>query len=221
MTNSTPGRETVVNAITEHGVVVVVRADDPGDALRTIEAVREGGLRCVELSTTSLGALRVLEEVARKDPELVVGVTSVLDAETTRAAVEAGARFVASTVFLPEVVEEAHRLGVPVMPGAFTPTEILHAHAAGADMIRVFPADVLGPSFFSGILAAMPSVRLMPTGGVTPENAGSWLKAGASAIGIGRGLLDPALLAADRYDVLTARAQRLRERVADARRTQR
>ena len=149
--------------------------------------------------------------------DVLIGTGSVLDADTARRAIEAGARYVVSPVFEPEVVEEAHRQGVPAMPGAFTPTEILRAHQAGADIVKVFPAEVFGPAFIKGVLAPMPFLRLMPTGGVTPENAGDWIRAGAAAVGLGSALVDPQLVAAGQFDALTQRASRVAKGIAATR----
>ena len=146
-----------------------------------------------------------------------MGAGTVLDAETARRAIEAGATYVVSPVFRAAVVEEAHRHGVPAMPGAYTPTEILTAHEAGADVVKVFPAETLGPAYIKGVLAAMPFLRLMPTGGVTPENVGEWLRAGARAVGLGGALVDAKLVAAGDYAAITARARAITTAVAAAR----
>jgi 2-dehydro-3-deoxyphosphogluconate aldolase/(4S)-4-hydroxy-2-oxoglutarate aldolase len=111
---------------------------------------------------------------------------------------------------------EPHQQGVPATPGAFTPTEILRAHEAGADVVKVFPADVFGPGFIQGVLAPLPFLRLMPTGGVTPDNAGDWIRAGAVAVGLGSALVDPKRVAAGDFDTLTERARRLSQNVAEA-----
>jgi 2-dehydro-3-deoxyphosphogluconate aldolase/(4S)-4-hydroxy-2-oxoglutarate aldolase len=169
---------------------------------------------------TTPDALAVIEELARwMGDELLVGAGSVLGADAARRAVDAGAEYVVSPVFRQAVVDEAHRLGVPAMPGAFTPTEILHAHEAGADLVKVFPSDALGPSFIKGVLAPMPFLRLMPTGGVTPDNVGEWLRAGAHAVGLGSALVDPKLVAAGDLAALTDRARRVTAQVAEARAT--
>ena len=115
------------------------------------------------------------------------------------------------------MIEEAHRLGVPAMPGAFSPTEILDAHEAGADIVKITPAEVLGVAFLKGVLAPMPFLRLMPTGGVTPENVGDWLRAGAVAVGVGSALVDAKLVAAGDFATLTERARRMAAGVEHAR----
>ena len=220
-TVSTPpsdARRATTDRLLAAGAVAVVRLPDAAHTLRAVEAIVDGGIVAIELTMTTPGALDVVETLAgRHDGALLVGAGSVLDAATARRAVDAGATFVVSPVFRAEVVLEAQRLGVPAMPGAFTPTEILDAHAAGADAVKVFPADTLGPAFIKGVLGPMPFLRLMPTGGVTPENVGSWLRAGAAAVGLGSALVDPKLVAAGDFGALRARARLTRDNVAAVR----
>jgi 2-dehydro-3-deoxyphosphogluconate aldolase/(4S)-4-hydroxy-2-oxoglutarate aldolase len=144
---------------------------------------------------------------------VLVGAGSVTDAETTRAAIEAGARYVVSPVFKREVIEAAHQLDAAAMPGCFTPTEILTAHEAGADVVKVFPAGSLGMGFIKGVLAPLPYLKLMPTGGVSLDNATDWLRAGAVAVGAGSALVDTKAIAAGDWAQLTANAVRLRASV--------
>ena len=211
-------RERIAKRLFDCGAVAVLRLPRADDALAVIEALHAGGVSAIEVTVTTPDALTIIEQAARLEGVLV-GVGSVLDADTARRAVDAGARFVVSPVFQAEVVAEAHRMGVPAGPGAFTPTEILRAHRSGAEVVKVFPADVLGLPFLKGVLAPMPFLKLMPTGGVTPENAGDWLRAGAAVVGLGSALIDPALVATRDFAALTARACRLALSVADARGT--
>jgi 2-dehydro-3-deoxyphosphogluconate aldolase/(4S)-4-hydroxy-2-oxoglutarate aldolase len=141
----------------------------------------------------------------------------VVDPDTARAAIRAGARYIVSPVFRPAVIEASHAEGAAAMPGCFSPTEILAAWDAGADVVKVFPATALGPSYFKDLRGPMPQVRLMPTGGVSLENAGEWIRAGAIAIGVGGALVDPTLVAAGNFDGITERARRFVERVRQAR----
>ena len=196
-----------------------MRMPSADQALSVIDALRAGGVSAVEVTVTTPDALSIIEQVASRHSDVMVGVGSVLDAATARRAVECGACFVVSPVLVEEVVAEAKRLGVPAVPGAFTPTEVLRSHRSGADLVKIFPADALGPSFLKGILAPMPFLRLMPTGGVTPENADAWLRAGAVAVGLGSALVDPGLIATGDFDAITARARRLTESIAKARLT--
>ena len=212
-------REHVVAQLLARVAVAVVRLSDTRRALDAIRAIADGGVTAIELTMTTPGALDLLEDLARwRDADLVLGAGTVLGADATRRAVDAGAAFVVSPVFLPAVIEEGHRVGVPVVSGAFTPTEIHAAHTAGADLVKVFPADTLGPSHIRGVLAPMPFLRLMPTGGVTAQNVGEWLRAGAVAVGLGSSLVDPTLVAAGDMAALAARARGVRDAVAEARR---
>jgi 2-dehydro-3-deoxyphosphogluconate aldolase/(4S)-4-hydroxy-2-oxoglutarate aldolase len=211
-------RDAVVERIAALGAVAVVRLPNADAAHRVVEALHAGGVSAVEVTVTTRGALDAIEAVSREFGDAVlVGVGSVLDAATAREAVERGARYVVSPVFDPEVVAEAQRLEAPAMPGAFTPTEILRAHRAGADVVKVFPSDALGPAFVKGVLGPMPFLKLMPTGGVTPENVGDWVRAGVVAVGLGSALVDPKLVAAGDFAALTERARRLVGNMAEAR----
>jgi 2-dehydro-3-deoxyphosphogluconate aldolase/(4S)-4-hydroxy-2-oxoglutarate aldolase len=209
-------RQAIVDRVVAAGAVAVVRlprADQLQDAVR---AIADGGVIAIEVTLTTPGALAAIE-LLRRDPALCVGAGSVLDAVAAREAIAAGAEYLVSPIFDAEVLAVAHAHGAPMMPGAYTPTEIHAAHRAGADIVKVFPADGLGPSYLKGVLAPMPFLSLMPTGGVTPENAGSWIRAGAVAVGLGSALVDPALVAAGDWGTLTARAQQLRAQVVAAR----
>lgn len=211
-------RQEILDTVLASGAVAVVRMADSGRLVRLAEAIAEGGVTAIEITMTTPNALDVIEQTGRELGDAVtVGVGSVLDAETARRAVDAGARYVVSPVFKREIVDEAHRLGVPVMPGCFTPTEILTATEAGADVVKVFPADVFGPSFFKAVLAPMPHLRMMPTGGVSLTNAGDWIRAGAVAVGVGSALLDKRAVADGDWATLTQNARTLRESVESGR----
>ena len=218
-TESPPvGREAIVQRITSLGALAVVRVPRADDVLPVARALHAGGVSAIEVTMTVPGALQAVERLAREgDGEMLVGVGSVLDADTARRAVEAGARFVVSPVFRAEIVAEAQRHGAAALPGAFTPTEILRAHEAGADLVKVFPSDALGPAFIKGVLAPMPFLRLVPTGGVTPANAGTWIRAGAAAVGLGSALVDTALVARGDWATLTRLAMETVDKVAEAR----
>lgn len=210
-------REAITNRIAEDGAIAVLRLSNPDKILHVVEALREGGVSIVEVTMTVPNALEHLERLAREaDDSLLLGVGSVLDADTGRRAIEMGAQFVVSPVFRRELVDVAHAHDVPAVPGAFTPTEIQRAHEAGADMVKVFPATQVGPSYFQAVQAPLPHLRLMPTGGVTPDTAGDWIRAGAVAVGLGSALLDRAAIEEGRFEVLTQNAKRLRESVSDA-----
>lgn len=195
------------------GAVAVVRLHSTEAALRVADALHAGGVTALEITVTVPDAFSVISAVLKRfGDDVCVGVGTVLAAETVRGAVDAGAQFVVSPVFRADVIAESHRLGVPAMPGAMTPTEMLTAHEAGADVVKLFPADTLGPAYVRSVLAPMPFLRVMPTGGVTPENVGLWLAAGAVAVGLGGSLVDASLVANGDWNAITRRARR----VADA-----
>lgn len=211
-------RADVVAAITASGVVAVIRLTDAGRLREVASALLEGGVRALEVTMTVPRAVPLIEALAASVPDdVIVGAGTVLDAETARQVILAGARFVVSPVFRPDVVSECHRHDVAMMPGCFTPTEILTAWDAGADLVKVFPATALGPGFFKDVLAPLPQLRLMPTGGVTRDNAGDWIRAGASAIGVGSALVDRKAVDAGRFDVMRENARHFVEAVRLAR----
>ena len=211
-------RDAIVRRIEALGALAVVRLFRAEDVLPVAQALHAGGVSAIEVTMTVPGALDAIRRLAREGGgDLLVGVGSVLDEDTARQAVEAGARFVVSPVFKPLVLEEAHRQGAACLPGAFTPTEILRAHEAGADLVKVFPSDALGPSFIKGVMAPMPFLKLCPTGGVTPQNAGQWIRAGAAAVGLGSALVDTALVDNRDWGMITALARQTADAVAAAR----
>ena len=211
-------RQLTVQRLEQAGVVAVIRLAD-GAALRAVaEALAEGGVRALEVTMTVPRATALIEELARALPdEFLVGAGTVLDPGTARDVIDAGARFVVSPVFRRPVLEAVHARDVAAMPGCFTPTEILDAWEAGADIVKVFPATALGPGFFTDIRGPLPQVRLMPTGGVTRSNAGDWIRAGAVAIGVGTALVDRKAVADGRYDLITANARHFVDAVQQAR----
>jgi 2-dehydro-3-deoxyphosphogluconate aldolase/(4S)-4-hydroxy-2-oxoglutarate aldolase len=212
------GRRALRERVERLGAVAVVRLHSTESAIRVADALHAGGVTALEITVTVPDAFAVIAAIARRfGDEVCVGVGTVLDVETVRGAVAAGAKYVVSPVFRPLVIAEAHRLGVPAMPGAITPTEILTAHDAGADVVKIFPADSFGPGYLKSVLAPMPFLRLMPTGGVTPDNVGDWIAAGAVAVGLGGALVDAKLVAAGDWDGITARARKVTEGVAAAR----
>ena len=207
----------VVKSLIDSGAVAVIRLSDSKKLIKAAKAVYEGGVSAIEITMTVPNAIAVIA-YARKEigSYMNIGVGSVLDADTARRAIDAGANYVVSPIFKREVVEMAHKNGVPAMPGAFTPTEIQTAFEAGADIVKVFPADLVGMAFFKGVLAPMPHLKLMPTGGVTLTNAGDWLKAGACAVGVGTALLDKKAIESDNHRVLTDNARILMDSIAKA-----
>ncbi len=211
-------REETVKKVIDGGAVAVIRLADPGKLIKVAEAIYAGGVAGIEITMTVPNAIKVIDEASREIGSYMnIGVGSVLNAETAQKAIDAGARYVVSPIYKKEIVEVAHRGDVPAMPGAFTPTEIQTAYEAGADIVKVFPADVVGMAFFKGVLAPMPHLKMMPTGGVTLTNAGEWLKSGACAVGVGSALLDNKAINSGKYQVLTENAKTLMESIIRAR----
>ena len=177
-----------------------------------------GGVTVAEVTLTVPNALDVVRDAKRELGDAVMlGAGTVLDSETCRAAIMAGAEFIVSPTVNLDVIRIARRYDKPVMPGAFTPTEILSAWEAGADIVKVFPAEVVGPAFFKAMRGPLPQIRLMPTGGVDLTTATEFLKAGACCLGIGSQLVDPKLVAAKAFDKLRDLAARYVEIVRQAR----
>lgn len=213
-------RVDVTRAIEQHGVVAVIRLKDPDRLRGVVDALAEGGVRALEVTMTVPRAIEMIGQLAPTlPPGFLLGAGTVLDSETARLAILAGARFVVSPVFRPEVVAICHRYDVAAMPGCFTPTEILAAWEAGADVVKVFPATALGPGFFKDVRGPLPQVKLMPTGGVSLTNAGDWIRAGAVAVGVGTALLDAKAIAAGDFGVITTNARTIVASVEAARET--
>jgi 2-dehydro-3-deoxyphosphogluconate aldolase/(4S)-4-hydroxy-2-oxoglutarate aldolase len=212
-------RTDVVTRIEALGVVAVIRLKDPTRLRAVVDAMAQGGLRALEVTMTVPGAVGLIRELAPALPAgFLLGAGTVTDAATAHAVIDAGASFVVGPVFRPEVIAACHQHDVAAMPGCFSPTEILAAHECGADIVKVFPATGLGPQFIKDVRAPLPQIKLMPTGGVTLDNAGEWIRAGAVAVGIGSALLDAKAIESGRYDVIAANARRVVEDVAMARR---
>lgn len=212
------GRERTVRTIEANGVVAVIRLQDAAVLHDVALALGEGGIRTIEVTLTVPRAVALIEELAGSLPsDYLVGAGTVLDAETARHVILAGARFVVSPIFRAGLIEACHRYDVAVMPGCLTPSEILTAWEAGADVVKVFPATTMGPGYFRDLRGPLPQVRLMPTGGVTRENAGEWIRAGAVAVGVGTALVDRAAVAERRFSAITDAARHFVDAVRAAR----
>lgn len=211
---NTSSRARRVDRLLDEKAVAVLRTDDPALLPPIAEALLEGGIAAIEVTMTVPGALGVIEEVKSTiGDDGIVGVGSATGAADVLGAVEAGAEFVVSPVFKREIVDTAHEHDVPAIPGALTPTEIQTAHEAGADVVKVFPASTMGKGYLGSVKAPLPHLRLCPTGGVSIDDAGAWLQAGAAMVGLGSALLDGATPAAGDYDQVTTNARRLRRTV--------
>lgn len=211
-------RDAVVKRLRDVGVVAVVRATSAEEALRVAAAIIGGGLTVLEITLTVPGALQVLEQLRRRDPDLLLGAGSVLDAKGARASIAAGAEFVVSPALATDVVAACNRKDVAVLPGALTPTEIVQAWQCGADLVKVFPAGALGgPAYVKSLKGPLPQVDLVPTGGVTLANLGEYLHAGAAAVGVGSELADVEAVRRGRADKVTDLARAYLEAVRKAR----
>ena len=206
-----------VDRIIECGVVAVLRADNPAILMDVSKALREGGVMAIEVTMTVPGALKVIEEASAKMTDTIIGVGSVLDPETARAAILSGAEYVVSPILNVSVIEMTKRYGKAIMPAGFTPTEILTAWQAGADVVKVFPAGVGGPAYFKDVLGPLPQVKMMPTGGVDATTTPLFIKNGAVAVGAGSAMIDKQAVADKDWAKLTATAKSFVDAVAEAR----
>jgi 2-dehydro-3-deoxyphosphogluconate aldolase/(4S)-4-hydroxy-2-oxoglutarate aldolase len=212
-------KASVVEKIREIGIIPVVRAQSADEALQAIDAIRAGGISILEITMTVPGALGVIEEVSQRlGAEALVGAGTVLDGETAQACILAGARFVVSPSLNLETIEVCRRSGVAVMPGALTPTEVVRAWSAGADFVKVFPAGAVGgASYIRSLKAPLPQIELVPTGGVSLKTAADFIKAGASALGVGADLVDLKAIREGQHGLITERARELVKIVQEAR----
>jgi 2-dehydro-3-deoxyphosphogluconate aldolase / (4S)-4-hydroxy-2-oxoglutarate aldolase len=212
------GRQQVLEAVERAGIVAVIRIKEPERLKAVVDAIAEGGIRVLEVTMTVPNAVKLIADLAPRMPAgFLLGAGTVIDAATAKQVIDAGARFIVSPVFRQEVIDACHARDVSAMPGCFSPTEILNAWDGGADVVKVFPATALGPGYIKDVRAPLPQVKLMPTGGVTLDNAGDWIRAGAVAVGVGTSLLDSKAIAAGNYDVLRGNAERIVRNVQAAR----
>jgi 2-dehydro-3-deoxyphosphogluconate aldolase/(4S)-4-hydroxy-2-oxoglutarate aldolase len=211
-------KEANLKRILDAGVIAIVRLDSAGQLGQVARAIKAGGVDVIEFTMTTPGALDIIAASSREFGEQVLlGAGTVLDAETARAAILAGARFIVSPTLNPATVELCHRYSAIAVPGTFTPTEILTAWEWGADLVKVFPAGTGGPGYIKAVLAPLPQVRLVPTGGVNLKNAADYIQAGAAAVAVGGGLVNKKLVAAGDFNALTETARGLVAAVRQAR----
>ena len=203
--------------IIESGLVAIVRTDNSDQATRVAEACAEAGLTALEVTFTVPGAAAVIESLAKRfsHGKMLVGAGTVLDPETTRIALLAGAQFVVSPSLNPATARMCNRYQIPYLPGAGTVKEIVDAMECGAEIIKVFPGETLGPAFVKAVMAPLPQAPLMPTGGVSVDNVMDWIRAGAVAVGVG-GSLTAGAKTGD-YASITALARKFIERIREAR----
>jgi len=202
--------------VLDHKIVAVIRADS-GDLLVDVaESLLAGGVEVMEVTFTVPRATRVLEKVAdRIGSRILLGAGTVLDSETCRAAILAGAEFIVSPAVNIGVIELCKRYSKPIMPGALTPTEVVTAWQAGADIVKIFPSEITGPKYLKALHGPLPQIRLMPTGGVNLETATEFLRCGACALGVGRSLVDPRVVAAGDLKKIEALARQYVQIVKD------
>jgi len=210
-------RPLVIKQLEEAGALGIIRVNQAEDLVRIAQALQDGGLTCLEITMTTPGALQAIEKASGKLNDTLMGAGTVLDGATARQAILAGAEFLVTPTVKLDVIAMGQRYGVPVIAGAMTPTEILTAWEAGADMVKVFPANVLGPGYLKAVHGPLPQIPLVPTGGVTADNAGKFIRAGAAIVCAGGWLVDKQAVAEGHYEVLTAQARDLLKAVNEAR----
>jgi 2-dehydro-3-deoxyphosphogluconate aldolase/(4S)-4-hydroxy-2-oxoglutarate aldolase len=190
-------RDTILKRVLDGGIVAVVRAESGESLVKVVRALAEGGVTAAEITFTVPDAIDVIRQVRKEIGDAVVlGAGTVLDTETARVALLAGAEYIVSPTVNVEVIRLCRRYDKAIMPGAFTPTEVLTAWEAGADVVKIFPADLGGPAYLKALRGPLPQVRVMPTGGVDLNTAEGFLKAGACCLGVGGSLVEPKAVAA-------------------------
>ena len=209
----------ILGFLTDIGLVPVVRTTSADSAIKAIEAMYRGGIRAAEVTMTVPGAIKALEKLADQfGDRLMLGAGTVLDPETARSCMLAGAQFFVTPTLNLKTIEMANRYSKVICPGALTPTEVLTAWEAGADVVKVFPANAMGgPKYIKALKGPLPHVEMIPTGGVNLETAGEFLKAGACAVAVGSELVDPKLIQAGDYDRIEALARQYLQAIATAR----
>jgi len=213
-----PDREAIIRRLLEPGIIAIVRSQRPVAIAPLAEALLAGGVAALEITLTTPNALEALTEASQAfGGRAVVGVGSVVDQTACEAALAAGAAFIVSPICRPELVPVAHGAAVPVMLGAYTPTEAQTAHEAGADFVKIFPAEGLGPAYLKALRAPLPHLQLVPTGGVDLQTLAAFVKAGCPAVGVGSSLVSADILAGQKWTELTALARRFVEAMQAAR----
>ncbi len=211
-----PTKAAVLTRIRTTGLLPVLRAHSESQALALIDAIAAGGIDILEITMTVPGAVHLLRRLTHDRPDLLLGAGTVLDPETARACILEGAQFIVSPALNLATVELCHRYSIPVLPGALTPTEIVTAWAAGADMVKIFPANALGgASYLRALKAPLPHIEMIPTGGISLSTAADFLHAGAIALGIGADLVDPKAIASKEPHKITEKARQYLSLVRD------
>ncbi len=211
----------VFNRMLQEGLIPVIRVSTAQEAIDVAEAIKQGGCTCIEITMTVQSAIDVIKELTQRyKDEIIMGAGTVLDPETGRAALLAGAQFIVSPILNIDLIRLAHRYSVVVIPGTMTPTEILTAWNAGADMVKVFPAAQLGgPEYIKAIRGPLPQTLLIPTGGVNLQNAGAFIKAGAAALGVGGELVDKKAIQEKKFHIITETTRSFLKAIREAQRS--
>ncbi|MEP2447048.1 MAG: bifunctional 4-hydroxy-2-oxoglutarate aldolase/2-dehydro-3-deoxy-phosphogluconate aldolase [Balneola sp.] len=203
--------------IEKRAALAVVRLSNPEDALPLTEALLKGGVSAIEITLSTPNTFEVIHKVSTSfGKDVLTGVGSVTNINQAKQAIDSGAEYVVCPVFKPEIISFTKKSGIPTIPGCFTPTEIQTAYEAGAEIIKVFPADSLGMKFFKGVKAPLPHLNLIPTGGVSLTNAGEWIKHGAFAVGVGSSLMDKKAIEEKNFSKLTENAKILMDSIHQA-----
>ncbi|HXL01812.1 MAG TPA: bifunctional 4-hydroxy-2-oxoglutarate aldolase/2-dehydro-3-deoxy-phosphogluconate aldolase [Candidatus Atribacteria bacterium] len=204
-------RQEVTQFLEDSKIIAIIRAQEAQSLTEAVTALREGGINCIEVTMTTPGALKLLEEVSGKVEGVLFGAGTVLDPETARLCILSGAQFLVTPSLNFSVMEMAHRYDIPIIPGALTPTEILSAWEKGADVVKVFPAGSLGPSYIKELKGPFPQIKLCPTGGVNLDNLSTFLKAGASCAGVGGALVKNEFIREKKWEELKKLAKQFKE----------
>lgn len=213
-------KSAVLKSLRDLGLVPVLRAESEKQAVALADAIAAGGVTTMEVTMTVPGAIRVMRTLAEQRPELLIGAGTVLDPETARMCILEGAQYVVSPALNVMTIELCHRYGVAVLPGALTPTEVVTAWEAGADVVKIFPASAMGGAkYLKGLKAPLPQVEMIPTGGVSQATAREFLEAGAFALGVGADLVDPKMIAKGTPEVITENAAKYLDIVREFRGT--
>ncbi len=212
-------KKEILDRIFEYGLIPVIRTDDSHHAMALAEAIFNGGLPTIEVTMTVPGVLGVIEKLCSLfGDKALVGAGTVLDADTARMAILAGAEYIVTPCLDAETIAVCHRYSKPAIPGAMTPTEILQAWNLGADLVKVFPADLFGgPRFIKALQGPLPQVEVMPSGGITLESASGFIQAGASVLSVGGGLIDRQIMREKNYSALTQKTETFLEIIYEAR----
>lgn len=207
----------ILSRLIEEKIVAVVRLDSGDRLVKVAEALKAGGISAIEFTVPTPNSLEMIKQASSHfGDEVLMGAGTVLDPETARVAILSGAQFIVTPTLNPKTIELCRRYGKPIIPGALTPTEIITAWETGADMVKVFPANTMGPGYIKAVLAPLPQIRLVPTGGVSAENAAQFLKAGATALGVGGNLVSKQAVASGDWAAITTEAQKLVQAVRQA-----